>query len=222
MNRSQVPHLSSFWGQFFGTVVASLIAVAVASAIGERNFMSFFSLAAIVIGIVSGVVTLFLLKFLSGWLQGWDNEWRERRVDQNKLKGLQVELYYAQLNLGDSLFHDNVVPYDFNRTHNLDSELLQLSITLPDLAPDIDAHSAAEEWHEFYYKLYQYARDGDIRNARRLGRLTRRLRLRLWCREQWLTIQGHPVARRLRSIVRRSPGTARRRRGRRGRKRLEE
>lgn len=207
------PLLTTLAGSFTTVVVA----VVLTEAITEDYIPLWSLLAAIPAGLLVAVIVWIATVRANQWLESLDYERRQRRCDANKLKSLQEDIYYAGLNLQQSLLHDEGVLQAVNNTNDLDSKLLQLSITLPDLEPDFDTYNAAEEWVSFLDKLYPYAHDGDIKGARRLGRLTWRFKLSRWGRLSWRSLSGwcRFRLRSLRSTLKRSKQGSTRQRGRR-------
>ena len=217
MKHSQAPSPHPLLIALAGSVATAVVTVVLAEAFEETDI----PLASLLIGSLAGLTVGPILWIATvranQWQERRDYQERQRRHDANKLKSLQHDIYFAGLNLRQSLFHDEGVLQALNSTHDLDSKLLQLSISLPSLDPDIDSYSVAEEWEIFLDKLYSYARDGDITVARRLGRLTWRFRLSRWGRLIWRSVSGwcRFRLRRLRSTLKRSKQGSTRQRGRR-------
>ena len=200
-----------------GSVATAVVTVVLAEALEKHDI----PLASLLIGSLAGLTVGAILWIATvranQWQERRDYQERQRRDDANKLKSLQQDIYFAGLNLRQSLLHDESVLQALNSTNDLDSELLQLSKTLPNLEPDFDTYSVAEEWESFLDKLYPYARDGDITGARQLGRFTWRLRLSRWGRLSWRSLSGwcRLRLRRLRSTLKRNRQVSTRQRGRR-------
>lgn len=197
-----------------GSIVSGAVTAVVVTVIAENDIEALLLLIAIAAGAASGILTWFLLQWPSRWLEKWDYESQQRRKHGEKLKRLQGDIWFASQRLTQTLHFEGDVIEALKQTADLDSELLELSITLPEFPPDYDAASTAEGWDSFLCALYPYARDGDIARARRLGRRTRWRRLWFWCRERWWTLQDRSVVRWLRTFRRRSSRRDRRRRGR--------
>lgn len=175
----------------------------------------------IIIGIGAGLVPCIALLSFFEWLRRWQDTWdhqkRQLRNDSDKLKSLQPEIYFTRLHLSSALVHEASVLKALEGIGDLDSELLRLSISLPDFAPDDNEYTHADVWESFLDKLYPYARDGDIAGARRLGRLTWRIRLARRVRNgrrslsRWVRLR----LRKLRSTPKRNKRGRTRHRGRR-------
>jgi len=171
-----------------GSIISGAVTAVVVTIIGEQNISSLSLLVAIVAGTVAGILSWFLLQWPSRWLEGWNFRERQRRRDVSTLQGLQSDIWHARQNLARALFHFGSVVDALQEMGDLDSKLLQLSITLPEFPPDYETEAFAEGWESFLDKLYPYARDGDTAGARRIGRLTWRARLSRRARESWRSL----------------------------------
>lgn len=198
-------------------LAGSVVTVVLAKALEDTDLPLASLLIASFAGLTVGAILWIATVWANQWQERRDYQERQRRHDSNELKSLQKDIYFAGLNLRQSLLHDEGVLQALNSTHDLDSRLLLLSISLPNLDPDIDLYSAAEKWEGFLDKLYSYARDGDITGARRLGRLTWRFRMSRWGRLRWRSLSRwcRFRLRRLRSTLKRSKHGSTRQRGRR-------
>lgn len=195
-----------------GALVSTLATVIVLTFRDEHHV----PLSSFLIGVGAGLFVGIVLGLVGEWRKRRQDRWayqeRQRRCDVSKLQELQGDIWFARQNLTQALFNYGNVVVALQEMGDLDSKLLQLSITLPEFPPDSEADAVAEGWESFLDKLYPYARDGDIAGARRLGRLTWRVRLSRRVRERWRRLSRwcRFKVRRLRSNPKRSRPRGRR------------